>query len=803
MHWNHALCGARQGASGPASFKGFQRLRWDDQVKLAQALKQPLELAKPCVSRTKRINEMVWEVYDLISSVPKKLLRDALEQNQRFVTDKMSPYELAYTISDLVVNGMLPACPFCSCEALVGEGGQIRCAGFAAGTSACSFNVVVEPVLGGQVGSDEMRKRTVRSGTFELTPALEKALKKWSMPPDAPVRSVGGGGAPCDAVCAAAESASEDEEDPPPGYAMAGLAVASVGSTSPDATELRALVEANGGEWIHGSVGDGSCLSLLVTAPAELDKKKPAVKLATALSAGVPVVSADYLLLLAGVEPGKRTAAKPAARPMSKSKGAPSAERNAPPLTGGGAGDTLDTDEVSSMRVAELRSHLEARGLSTSGTKPVLVKRLHCAAQSEAALRSELHFEDARKGKAKVERPRQAQPPPPKRVKTGAAGAPTAPPPIKGVLLRQRKHMQPFLLRPEAGAGARLPRLAAAIEQKKAAEVRSAHTKKPPRTFLPPVMVGSALSKVNAPAGPRTAERLHAGKIQLAPHIVRCLTPSHLDAAYPSRLIGPQVEPGAHKPASTEVYIDEYNLAWHAVLNSVNLSEGTNKYYRMQLLRTGSNYCIYKGWGRVGGGVGGKSSGRGGSGRNGKMNSDLVHDHGRDLQGAKEEFRVKFKELTRLDFEWAEPPVQVRDGRGASRGEALIGERKAWIRFWNTIRLHCCSATARGRALELGVRLDRTLPCGRVGAGRVLCYADTGSNAYCRQLCGPCSRFAYYWRLFARQLQAARARRAAHLSHRRQEDDGSAAGRDACRSGQDAAGLHLGCADPERLRRAE
>eukprot|EP00962_Isochrysis_galbana_P036303 scaffold12524_cov103-Isochrysis_galbana.AAC.5 len=134
------------------------------------------------------------------------------------------------------------------------------------------------------------------------------------------------------------------------------------------------------------------------------------------------------------------------------------------------------------------------------------------------------------------------------------------------------------------------------------------------------------------------------------------------------------VEPGAHKPQGTEVFIDEYNLAWHCVLNAVDLSEGTNKYYRMQLLRTGSSYCIYKAWGRVGGGAGGKSTGSGGRGRAGKLNSDLVHEHGTDLEGAKQEFRTKFKELARTDFEWTEPPCQVR-GDGAGPKGLCVRER--------------------------------------------------------------------------------------------------------------------------------
>jgi len=168
MHWHHARCGLRRGATGPDSFKGFQRLRWADQAALAESLGQPLDSSKPCVAHAKRVNDMIWQVYDMIAAVPKKNLREALEQNGRFITDKMTPFEIAYTIADLVVNGMLPPCPFCTCNALVGEGGQTRCSGFAAGTSSCSLCVVLVPVTGGKVASASWMTTEALGRRFEV-----------------------------------------------------------------------------------------------------------------------------------------------------------------------------------------------------------------------------------------------------------------------------------------------------------------------------------------------------------------------------------------------------------------------------------------------------------------------------------------------------------------------------------------------------------------------------------------------------------------------------------------------------------
>jgi poly [ADP-ribose] polymerase len=506
MKWHHAKCGLRQGATGPGSFKGFQRLRWADQAALAESLKQPLDLSKPCVARAKRINEMVWQVYDLIAAVPKKSLREALELNGCFLDDKMSPFELGYTIADRVVNRMLPACPFCQCMALVGEGGQIRCAGFAAGASSCTLCVVLEPVFGEEVASQEMRDRVGRLQTrFELTPPLARALKKWSLPPDAPACALAGAGgaAPSGTASSGAApsgsagdgAASEDEPEPPAGMVMAGLTVSSVGSPTPGADELQRLVESHGGEWVTGSIGDGSCLNLLVATPAEINKKKRAVKLTAALDKKVPVVSADYILALAGLAPeGETGGPRPAAGTSAGGTG--EAGQAAP------GADGMDADSVASMKVPEIKAQLKERDLSCSGNKPALVERLRLAMQAEAAARSEQVFVAARAGVAGACASSDAvaapEPPPPKRARTEAGASAAALPGVRGAALRQRKHMTPYLLLPEAGAGPRLPSLATAIDAKKAADKRKQATQKPPRQMLPPVALGSALATVGA-----------------------------------------------------------------------------------------------------------------------------------------------------------------------------------------------------------------------------------------------------------------------------------------------------------------
>lgn len=508
MQWHHARCGLRRGATGPDSFKGFQRLRWADQAALAESLGQPLDRSKPCVAHAKRVNDMIWQVYDMIAAVPKKNLREALEQNGRFITDKMTPFEIAYTIADLVVNGMLPPCPFCTCNALVGEGGQTRCSGFAAGTSSCSLCVVLEPVTGGQVASADMRDRvgrlqTVEEGVFQLTPPLVRALQGWSIPPDAPASALTGAGRAAPRGFAGDGSDSEDEPEPPAGFVLAGLTVSSIGSPNPNAAELQVLVESNGGQWVTGSIGDGSCLNMLVATPAELQKKKRPAKLAAALDKGVPVVSADFIVALAGLPPATEASGpRPAGGKSTggKSTGGKSTAAGAAEHVPAWA-DAVDADSVGSLKVPQLKAELQSRNLSSAGNKPVLVERLRLAMQAEAATRSERAFEDSQRGGAAAGPSSDAaapQPPLSKRARTEAG--PQAVPAVRGAALRQRKHMGPYLLMPEAGTGPRLPSLAAAVEAKKAADKRKQASKKPPRKTLPRVALGSALATVGAPA---------------------------------------------------------------------------------------------------------------------------------------------------------------------------------------------------------------------------------------------------------------------------------------------------------------
>lgn len=60
IRWHHATvrCGLRHAANSVHDFKGFQRLRWVDQVAIAEKVCP----GSSAPAQVKRLNEMVWEV---------------------------------------------------------------------------------------------------------------------------------------------------------------------------------------------------------------------------------------------------------------------------------------------------------------------------------------------------------------------------------------------------------------------------------------------------------------------------------------------------------------------------------------------------------------------------------------------------------------------------------------------------------------------------------------------------------------------------------------------------------------------
>ena len=306
---------------------------------------------------------------------------------------------------------------------------------------------------------------------------------------------------------------------------------------------------------------------------------KQSAKFVAALKGGVPIVSAEYVLALAGQSM--------AVDPPAPAPPPPGGKRKACDLHGSGKSATeaiaLDDSDSSAaeeedaeseetlgkLKLAELRERLAARELDTSGrTKAVLIARL-LEASPAATPAADL--------------------PPAKRAKSGgaAASAAGASPSVAmaagaaagrvGAALRQRKHMAAYLL--AGGRGGKLPPVSSLLEVVAAAEAK--RTPKP-RVTLPPIAPKSALVTVDADTG-----------------------------------AGP----------TWHIYVDKYNLAYNTVMNEMDIRSGINRYYKMQLLASKSGkYQVWRAWGRVGGEEAGGSEGR--------TNSSLINKHESSLANA-------------------------------------------------------------------------------------------------------------------------------------------------------------------------
>ena len=55
--------------------------------------------------------------------------------------------------------------------------------------------------------------------------------------------------------------------------------------------------------------------------------------------------------------------------------------------------------------------------------------------------------------------------------------------------------------------------------------------------------------------------------------------------------------------------LEAKGLIWNAVLNMVDITKGTNSYYKLQVLESDGgvfkSYCVFRSWGRIGTTIGG------------------------------------------------------------------------------------------------------------------------------------------------------------------------------------------------------
>ena len=91
IKWSHLKCGYRLGKC-VHDFKGFQRLKWSDQVELAEKISPGSGAATAATvegKRVARLNEMIWEAKAQLAKCPKAALKELIEENGVYVSEKV------------------------------------------------------------------------------------------------------------------------------------------------------------------------------------------------------------------------------------------------------------------------------------------------------------------------------------------------------------------------------------------------------------------------------------------------------------------------------------------------------------------------------------------------------------------------------------------------------------------------------------------------------------------------------------------------------------------------------------------
>ena len=425
---------------------------------------------------------------------------------------------------------------------------------------------------------------------------------------------------------------------------MVGLTFASVGSTDPPAAALQQLVAAHGGAWVSGGIGDGGGITHLVSTAAEARKPKgkKAAKYAAALENHVPIVSADYVRALAGeaveVEPAEEAMeeaaeAKPKAAAKRKAAAAAPIDLDSDSSEDAPIAEAVEED-LSKLKVAELRDRLEQRGLDSSGKKAVLVERLGRPRRRRRAAAAARGVGGGRSISEEARAPRRSRPSRGRGGRQGEAGSGSQDDPMDlsgggGTAARRRRQRRRRRRRRRVactkgrwcGGGGTWPRCARRRPRAEAAD-----------DLGKPREAGGA-AEAAASEGARDARQDHSG-------LSDCDGQPGLGDGRPRRRVRRRVQSGVargdesngHHERQQQVLQDAAELTGrHRSRDPASHSPRLppHKYYKMQLLRGRQQtpqYYVFKAWGRLG------------SGEDSRVNGDLVHEHGGNLEAAKKGF---------------------------------------------------------------------------------------------------------------------------------------------------------------------
>eukprot|EP00727_Mastigamoeba_balamuthi_P006262 m51a1_g2255 putative polyADP-ribosyltransferase (945) ;mRNA; r:312365-315852 len=305
MGWYHTKCCNKGDDDAPnfaalRELKGWEYLRWDDQLQLKKKLKDKGAEDPATEERRKAEITKLWDMKDeLAEGVNAKLIKELVDANG-MRTEKVSPHILLHVAADGLLWGKTGPCPECKGPEVHYNTLEYKCKGWLTTFTRCSWT-----------GPSVQRYRWKIP---EALRARNKWLKDFAYPKDHPTdpqpafAAPGSSdpAAPAAAAAAAAPDAAgaekkeEDvemepagpEEEPPAGQELYGIVVGFAGSAKELGSSRDALaetVEAHG-----GTVSDEGA-TVFVAGASELSRARKTKKVQKALDDGAPFVSAQWL----------------------------------------------------------------------------------------------------------------------------------------------------------------------------------------------------------------------------------------------------------------------------------------------------------------------------------------------------------------------------------------------------------------------------------------------------------------------------------------------------------------------------
>eukprot|EP00026_Physarum_polycephalum_P002055 Phypoly_transcript_02059.p1 GENE.Phypoly_transcript_02059~~Phypoly_transcript_02059.p1 ORF type:complete len:946 (+),score=184.86 Phypoly_transcript_02059:73-2910(+) len=283
LAWYHLKCCNKVG--GPSFTKSsevhrWDRLRWDDQLKIRQMAHESIDKT-PAEAARKKYIDALWEMKDrIVDGLTNANIKALMEANTDEMPDKIKQPIINHIVADGLMWGRIGACPTCKSFRLSYDGTEYKCKGWlSSGFTRCDWK-----------GKDGVVRYK-----WVIPEAVKKTafFKNWKYPAEHSKLEFG---AAADGATKS-EPAVEDnspEDDVPVGMEMYGMRVATAGTKKDlgmSADELGTLIEEHGGEVVK----DPSEATLMIATEAELSKKAKTKKIKDALGGNIPIFKVDFI----------------------------------------------------------------------------------------------------------------------------------------------------------------------------------------------------------------------------------------------------------------------------------------------------------------------------------------------------------------------------------------------------------------------------------------------------------------------------------------------------------------------------